>query len=387
MKDAVYFVPQHYPFFMTAVLISSDIYRTTHYGGKHPLNIPRVGPTLDLIKAMSWYSDKKFVTAPIAKPRLLKKFHSNEYINVLLEVDEKQEIDEYRSSKYKLGTPSNPLFKGMYKRPATSVGGAVVAAEYAYLNGRAFNLGGGLHHGLANRANGFCYLNDLVFAILRLREFGVRRIAYVDLDAHFCDGVASAFSRDPDIMLVSVHEANRWPFRGKIDENYPDKNLYAPMSKGSQDVDIEALFKYVFFPALEHFKPEALIVQGGADMLKDDPLSRLDITNNCLWSILARLNLLAPKVLLTSGGGYNPWSVARLWAGFWAILNDVDPPTNYTDEAMRLIESLRWFRKDKVNPNLLSCLRDEKMPGRIKEETLDLIKQMNSIHKSSIQMA
>ena len=188
-------------------------------------------------------------------------------------------------------------------------------------------------------------------------------------------------------MLVSVHEANRWPFQGKLDENYPDKNLYAPISKGSQDVDIEALFKYVFFPALEHFKPEALIVQGGADMLKDDPLSRLEITNNCLWNILSRLNLLAPKVLLTSGGGYNPWSVSRLWAGFWAILNDVVPPTSYTDEARILIESLRWFRKDKVNPNLLSCLRDEKMPGRIKEETLDLIKQMNFIHKSSIKMA
>jgi len=57
---------------MTAFLISSDIYRTTHYGGKHPLNIPRVGPTLDLIKAMSWYSDASFVNAPIAKPSLWK---------------------------------------------------------------------------------------------------------------------------------------------------------------------------------------------------------------------------------------------------------------------------------------------------------------------------
>ena len=122
---------------MTAFLISSDIYRTTHYGGKHPLNIPRVGPTLDLIKAMSWYSDTSFVNAPIAKPSLLEKFHSKDYINVLQEVDEKQKIDEYWSKKYNLGTPSNPVFKGMYKRPATSVGGAVVGAEYAFLYGRA----------------------------------------------------------------------------------------------------------------------------------------------------------------------------------------------------------------------------------------------------------
>ena len=379
-------MPQRYYFCMTSFLISSDIYRNTHYGEKHPLNIPRVGATLDLIKAMSWYDEAKFIKAPIAKPSLLKKFHSNDYVNVLIEVDEKQEIDKNQSSKYNLGTPSNPIFSGMYKRPATSVGGSVVAAEFAFLHGRAFNLGGGLHHGLANKANGFCYLNDLVFAIKRFREFGLRRIAYVDLDAHFCDGVASAFSDDPDVMLVSAHEANRWPFQGKLEENFPDKNLYAPISKGSTDIDLEALFEYIFYPAIENFKPEALIVQGGADMLKDDPLSRLEMTNNCLWKVLSKLALLAPKLLLTSGGGYNPWSVSRLWTGFWAILNDIEPPSLYTDEGRRLIENLRWFRKDKVNPNLLSSLKDEQICYRIKQETLDLIKRMNIIHKSSIRM-
>ena len=100
-------MPQRYYFYMTSFLISSDIYRNTHYGGKHPLNIPRVGATLDLIKAMSWYDEAKFITAPIAKPILLKKFHSNDYVNVLIEADEKQEIDKNQSNKYNLGTPSN----------------------------------------------------------------------------------------------------------------------------------------------------------------------------------------------------------------------------------------------------------------------------------------
>ena len=98
-------MPQRYYFYMTSFLISSDIYRNTHYGGKHPLNIPRVGATLDLIKAMSWYDETKFITAPIAKPSLLKKFHSNDYVNVLREADEKQEIDKNQSNKYNLGTP------------------------------------------------------------------------------------------------------------------------------------------------------------------------------------------------------------------------------------------------------------------------------------------
>ena len=105
-----------------------------------------------------------------------------------------------------------------------------------------------------------------------------------------------------------------------------------------------------------------------------------------LWKVLSKLALLAPKLLLTSGGGYNPWSVSRLWTGFWAILNDIELPSLYTDEGRRLIENLRWFRKDKVNPNLLSSLKDEQICYGIKQETLNLIKRMNVIHKSSIQM-
>ena len=73
-------------------------------------------------------------------------------------------------------------------------------------------------------------------------------------------------------------------------------------SKGSTDIDLEALFEYIFIRDRK-FQTEALIVQGGADMLKDDPLSRLEMTNNCLWKVLSKLALLAPKLLLTSGGG------------------------------------------------------------------------------------
>ena len=73
-------------------------------------------------------------------------------------------------------------------------------------------------------------------------------------------------------------------------------------------------------------------------------------------------------------------------SGFWAIINDIDPPSGYTDEAKRLIKSLSWFRNEKVNSSLLSHLRDETVLSQIKDETLNLIKQMNFIHKSSIQM-
>ncbi len=84
----------------------------------------------------------------------------------------------------------------MFERAATAVGGSILAAELA-LEGRAvFHPAGGTHHGRPDRASGFCYFNDPVFAIGTLLERGAGRVLYVDLDAHHCDGVQDAFLGD-----------------------------------------------------------------------------------------------------------------------------------------------------------------------------------------------
>jgi acetoin utilization protein AcuC len=45
-------------------------------------------------------------------------------------------------------------------------------------------------------ASGFCVYNDAAVAIAWLLADGVRRVAYVDLDAHHGDGVEAAFYYD-----------------------------------------------------------------------------------------------------------------------------------------------------------------------------------------------
>ena len=72
-------------------------------------------------------------------------------------------------------------------------------------------------------ANGFCFLNDLVFAIRRLQALGLGRVAYVDLDAHHPDGVEAAFPDEENLLIISAHEENRWPFLGSLKDNKPLK--------------------------------------------------------------------------------------------------------------------------------------------------------------------
>ena len=54
------------------------------------------------------------------------------------------------------------------------------------------NWAGGLHHAKKSEASGFCYVNDIVLAILELLKHH-QRVLYIDIDIHHGDGVEEAF--------------------------------------------------------------------------------------------------------------------------------------------------------------------------------------------------
>ena len=364
-----------------AILIGSEIYRNSQFGGKHPLSIPRVSAVLDLVRAIGICDKEEYKTGPCAKPELLKSFHTADYIAVLKKTEVSQKISEKDAKTYNIGSLSNPVFPEMFKRPATSVGSSLLAADLVADGGRAYSLGGGLHHGMAGYANGFCFLNDLAFAINRLRDLGVQRIAYIDLDAHHCDGVAAAFPEDENLFAVSTHERKRWPFTGGIDENIPDRLLNVPLPSQCNDTEFMFVFEKLVFPLLDRFQPEALIIQGGADALEDDPMSRLCLSNQVIFKILSILLGSSQKVLLTGGGGYNPWTVARLWTGFWALISGRTIPEVLPNQATELLRSLSWQRQTKPKEIMLNSIYDVPMEGQLRDEVSDIVKKVSSLHK------
>merc|ERR1712198_185400 len=66
----------------------------------------------------------------------------------------------------------------------------------------AINWAGGLHHAKKSEASGFCYVNDIVIAILELLKVH-QRILYIDIDIHHGDGVQEAFYMTDRVMTVS----------------------------------------------------------------------------------------------------------------------------------------------------------------------------------------
>ncbi|MCA3365101.1 MAG: acetoin utilization protein AcuC, partial [Roseomonas sp.] len=166
---------------MRPLLIGSEIYRGSTYGPKHPLAIPRVSTTLDLIRALNWVAPQDYIESPRASPEELQRFHSADYIAALMRAEETQSVSAEDRVRFRIGADGNPVYREVFRRPATSAGGVLLAARLTASGGVVHVPGGGTHHGRADRAAGFCYVNDAVLGLLAWRDQGLSPLLYVDI--------------------------------------------------------------------------------------------------------------------------------------------------------------------------------------------------------------
>ena len=156
------------------ILIAHEIYRSSSYGGRHPLSIPRVSAALDLIRAMGWLEPGQYLESPIATAEELCRFHDADYVAALIEAERTQRASPEVRRTYNLGINGNPIFPAMFRRPATACGGTLKGADLLLERGGiVHHLAGGTHHGRKDRASGFCFLNDAALGILRLLDGGL----------------------------------------------------------------------------------------------------------------------------------------------------------------------------------------------------------------------
>lgn len=353
------------------LFLGGEIYRHSSYGKKHPLSIPRVTVAMDLARAMGWLDESRYLDSPMATEAQLARFHTRDYIAAVQQAERDQRVDLETAQRYGLGKLENPVFPEMYRRPAIAVGAAIQAAELLRDGGVVYSPASGTHHARPARASGFCFFNAPVLGILSLLDQGLDRILYIDLDAHHGDGVQDAFHDDERVLTVSIHEGGRWPYTGKVEDRAGGMARNLPVPAGFHDSELRYLVEEALIPLACAFRPQAMVIQTGADALADDPLSRLSLSNRALWHAVSELLGLAPRTLVVGGGGYNPWSVGRAWAGIWAVLCGIDPAgTPLTPEAVSVLRGLTWDRREGRNPPAywFDRLHDAPREGPIREE-------------------
>jgi acetoin utilization protein AcuC len=316
----------------TALVYSPDWARFD-YGPEHPLRMERLGLTWRLMQAygLTRLPNATVMAPAAASEREIAAFHAPEYLHVLKAAN--AGTPPPGASVFGLGPGDNPVFRGVWEAAQMVAAGSLLAADLVARGevDRAFHFAGGLHHALPDRASGFCYVNDAVLAILRLRERGLR-VAYVDIDAHHGDGVQYAFYGDPNVLTISTHERGErlFPGTGFVHElgegDAAGYSVNLPLEAYTDTAVYLPAFEAVVPPLLERFKPDVIVAQLGIDAHRTDPLTHLALDVQGFARALQRIVPMAPRLIALGGGGYDVRNVARAWTVAWAVLNHVELP-------------------------------------------------------------
>ena len=371
---------------MQNYLFTSDIFKGSRYEKGHPLDMDRVWPSVELIQLMGWVKEEQIIKNKPAEIDELIKFHDLEYVKALKKAEEELDLPDYLKRKYNIGIGNNPIFSEVFSRPASAAKASIKAVEMI-ANKQAkkiLNISGGTHHGRKSEAYGFCFLNDCVLAILKALELGFSKVLYIDIDAHHCDGVQDVFLNNENVTIISIHEKNRWPQTGKLEENNIRNILNFPVSESFNDSEIDYVINNAVIPYAKSIQPDLLIIQAGADMLDGDPQSRISLSNNAYWGAIKDILLLCESSIILGGGGYNPYLTAKAWAGNWVLLNNRDDllDSDMPKECSNLLSSLKW-NNSRVRmgiPNQwLKSWRDHDVKTIVGPEVISLVKNVLSM--------
>jgi acetoin utilization protein AcuC len=300
------------------ILISGPEIAAYGFPGGHPFGPDRHDAFMTELGKSDCYARLDRRAAPAASREQIEYFHTPDY------VERVRMLSEIGTGLLDQG--DTPAFPGVYEAAAHVVGGtlAALAAIVAGPERRAFIPIGGLHHAARGGAAGFCVFNDCGVAIEAARRVhGLRRVAYVDIDAHHGDGVFYGFVDDPDVLFADLHEDGRflYPGTGSRSETGEgaaiDTKLNIPMPPGSSDEQFFAAWDEVE-RYLEHGEPELVLLQCGADSLGGDPLTHLGYTEEAHAHAAAAVGRIADRfaqgrVLAMGGGGYDRHNLARAW--------------------------------------------------------------------------
>ena len=292
-----------------------------------PFKTSRAGKVFTTLDSMGLLKgDDKIVVAPEkATLEELSKFHSKPYLKALERIDR----GEYEMGMLmmQLGTGDCPAFEGVLEYAQWAAGATITGARQIVAGNAkvVFNPSGGYHHAFDSMAGGFCYVNDVVLGCMELAD-ARKRVLFLDIDVHHCDGVQAAFYDRSDVMTISLHQDGRtlFPGTGFTDEiGAGDGEGYTvnlPMPPGTYDDIYLKAFREVVVPLIRAYKPDVLVLEAGADTLQGDPLAGLSLTNNVMVDVINNLLAFDVPILATGGGGYNVENTVRAWALVWTAL-------------------------------------------------------------------
>ncbi len=319
-----------------AAFLYSDELARFQYGDDHPFKPMRARNTLELCTRYGLMHGRGIaqIDPPPVGSDVFAEFHTPDYLDALRRASNGE--PDLSVLGFGLGTEDCPIVPGLVGFNERAIGATLHGVELVLAGkvGRAFNLVGGFHHAFRDHAEGFCYINDVGIAVQRVVAAGLR-VAFIDIDAHHCNGVQDAFYDDDRVLVVSLHEsgASLYPFGGTENEIGRGRgrgfNVNVPVLEQTDDEVYVDVFRQIVPPLLTAYAPDLVIAEIGADTMISDPLTHLRLTNRGYHQVLRDLCALAPRLVCVGGGGYDVYRTARCWTLAWSAMCGIEPEDSY----------------------------------------------------------
>ncbi len=280
-------------------------------GPNHPERPERLRAIYRGIKDADLLSKLTLIQADPADLKWIETIHSKDYIDRF--------ETSCRSGITVFDYPDNQMCAKTFEIAVLAVGGVIKAAQKV-MSGDLDNAFCAVrppgHHAERSSAMGFCYFNNIAIAAKYLQiEWGIKRIAIVDIDVHHGNGTQHAFEEDPGIFYYSIHQHPTFAFPGTgrafESGNGPGAGMTRnyPILPGHGDNEYHGLIQRDLVPVLEAFSPEVILVSAGFDAHVDDAMSDITLSTQGYSKLMERIVTLAEfyaggKVISVLEGGY-----------------------------------------------------------------------------------
>ena len=305
---------------------------TAHDGGRlHPEQPGRIFSVMDGVRDLHLDDEINYVKTPKAELDDLARVHSRKYLNELerfcrqgggdLDPDTYAKVDSFSAARRAVGA-------GLEAIAALERQGEGVAFVAVRPPG---------HHAEADRAMGFCLLNNIAVSAAALASRG-QRVLIIDWDVHHGNGTQSIFWDDPNVLYVSTHQWPLFPGTGKAEEvggpNAVGLTVNVPVPRGATGDIVRCALEEIAHPAIDRFVPDWVLVSCGFDAHRADPLGELALSTGDFAQLAQLVRSFAPRtgrLALFLEGGYNAGalraSVAAVLGTLLDLSIDVEAPT------------------------------------------------------------